>query len=127
MFLPLACCCWKLSVGVEPWTTQGKPSPFGYMPHFSSHAYGKPPNRFLRDMFSNLFSGRMGGENFHVFFLQAKPLLKKNNIRELVDPSLGDNYNSLQMKLMVLTAFLCTQQSSIQRPQMRQARSPDLN
>lgn len=38
------------------------------MPLFSSHAYGKPPNRFLRDMFSNLFSGRMGGENFHVFF-----------------------------------------------------------
>ncbi|KAG5567634.1 hypothetical protein RHGRI_002988 [Rhododendron griersonianum] len=32
----------------------------------------------------------------------AKPLLKKNNIRELVDPSLGDNYNSLQMKLMVV-------------------------
>ncbi|KAI7983250.1 Receptor-like cytosolic serine/threonine-protein kinase RBK2 [Camellia lanceoleosa] len=50
----------------------------------------------------------------------AKPLLKKNNIRELVDSSLGDDYNSLQMNLMVLAAFLCIQQSSIQRPRMRQ-------
>ncbi|KAH7862995.1 hypothetical protein Vadar_011932 [Vaccinium darrowii] len=56
----------------------------------------------------------------------AKPLLKKNNIRELVDPSLGDNYNSLQLKLMVLAAFLCTQQSSIQRctASQRQPRWP---
>lgn len=52
--------------------------------------------------------------------LWAKPLLKKNNIRELVDPSLGDDYNSLQMNLMVLSAFLCVQQSSIRRPKMNQ-------
>ncbi|KAL1832882.1 hypothetical protein ACET3Z_002533 [Daucus carota] len=50
----------------------------------------------------------------------AKPLLKKNDIRELVDPSLLDDYNSLQMNLMVLSAFLCVQQSSIRRPQMSQ-------
>ncbi|KAL1827393.1 hypothetical protein ACET3Z_005805 [Daucus carota] len=50
----------------------------------------------------------------------AKPLLKKNNIRELVDPLLLDEYNSLQMNLMVLSAFLCVQQSSIRRPQMNQ-------
>ncbi|KAL8089408.1 receptor-like cytosolic serine/threonine-protein kinase RBK2 [Apium graveolens] len=50
----------------------------------------------------------------------AKPLLKKNNIRELVDPSLLDDYNPLQMNLMVLSAFLCVQQSSIRRPQMNQ-------
>ncbi|CAK9175860.1 unnamed protein product [Ilex paraguariensis] len=39
--------------------------------------------------------------------LWAKPLLKKNRIRELVDPSLGDNYDSLQMKIVVLAASLC--------------------
>ncbi|KAF5947947.1 hypothetical protein HYC85_013904 [Camellia sinensis] len=50
----------------------------------------------------------------------AKPLLKKNNIKELVDPSLGDDYDSIQMNLVVLAAFLCIQQSSIQRPRMRQ-------
>ncbi|KAL6978464.1 non-specific serine,threonine protein kinase [Sarracenia purpurea var. burkii] len=32
----------------------------------------------------------------------ARPLLKKNNVRELVDPSLGVDYNPLQMKLMVV-------------------------
>ncbi|KAK2990546.1 hypothetical protein RJ640_019826 [Escallonia rubra] len=32
----------------------------------------------------------------------AKPLLKKNKIRELVDNSLADDYNPLQMNLMVL-------------------------
>lgn len=50
----------------------------------------------------------------------AKPLLKKNKIRELVDASLGDEYNLIQMKLMVLSAYLCIQQSAIQRPRMRQ-------
>ncbi|KAL8100867.1 hypothetical protein AgCh_032934 [Apium graveolens] len=52
---------------------------------------------------------------------QAKPLLKKNDIRELVDPLLFDDYNSLQMNLVVLSAFLCVQQSSIRRPRMSQA------
>lgn len=50
----------------------------------------------------------------------AKPLIKKNNIRELVDPSLEDDYKQVQLNLMVLTAFLCIQPSSIRRPQMRQ-------
>ncbi|KAA8550918.1 hypothetical protein F0562_002602 [Nyssa sinensis] len=50
----------------------------------------------------------------------AKPLLKKHKIRELVDPSLAEDYNSLQMNLVVLTASLCIQQSAIRRPQMRQ-------
>lgn len=75
---------------------------------------------------------------------QAKPLLKKNDIQELVDPFLADDqynsrqmktqiqelvdpfladdhYNSQQMNLLVLSASLCIQRSSILRPQMRQA------
>lgn len=52
--------------------------------------------------------------------LWAKPLLRKNNIRELVDPSLADDYNLQQMNIMVLTASLCLQQSSIRRSQMSQ-------
>ncbi|KAK3041418.1 hypothetical protein RJ639_000395 [Escallonia herrerae] len=51
----------------------------------------------------------------------AKPLLKKNKIRELADNSLADDYNPLQMNLMVLAALLCVQQSSIRRPRMSQA------
>ncbi|KAL6339911.1 hypothetical protein AAG906_035002 [Vitis piasezkii] len=73
----------------------------------------------------------------------AKPLLKKNDIQELVDPFLADDqynsrqmktqiqelvdpfladdhYNSQQMNLLVLSASLCIQRSSILRPQMRQ-------
>ncbi|KAG8370691.1 hypothetical protein BUALT_Bualt13G0009600 [Buddleja alternifolia] len=51
----------------------------------------------------------------------AKPLLKKNKIRELVDPSLAEDYNSIQMNLLVLAASLCVQQSSVKRPRMSQA------
>nr|GMD64056.1 receptor-like cytosolic serine/threonine-protein kinase RBK2 [Ipomoea batatas] len=50
----------------------------------------------------------------------AKPLLKKKRIRELADPSLGDDYNLLQMNLMVLAASLCVQHSSIKRPRISQ-------
>jgi len=53
--------------------------------------------------------------------LQAKPLLTANNIKELVDPVLADAYDEEQMKLVTLTASLCVDQSSIQRPDMSQA------
>ncbi|XP_021279904.1 receptor-like cytosolic serine/threonine-protein kinase RBK2 [Herrania umbratica] len=52
--------------------------------------------------------------------LWAKPLLKKNDIRELIDPALGEDYNSRQMNLVLLAASLCIHQSSIRRPQMSQ-------
>ncbi|KAL8054928.1 hypothetical protein ABFX02_04G024000 [Erythranthe guttata] len=51
----------------------------------------------------------------------AKPLLKKNKIRELIDPSLAeDDYNPMQMNLVILAASLCVQQSSTKRPRMSQ-------
>uniref|UniRef100_K7MAM7 Protein kinase domain-containing protein n=1 Tax=Glycine max TaxID=3847 RepID=K7MAM7_SOYBN len=50
----------------------------------------------------------------------AKPLLTANNIKELVDPVLADAYDEEQMKLVTLTASLCVDQSSIQRPVMSQ-------
>ncbi|XP_075507215.1 receptor-like cytosolic serine/threonine-protein kinase RBK2 [Primulina tabacum] len=50
----------------------------------------------------------------------AKPLLMKCKIRELVDSTLSNNYNPSQMNLMILTASLCVQESSIKRPRMRQ-------
>ncbi|XVF72502.1 hypothetical protein PTKIN_Ptkin12aG0126100 [Pterospermum kingtungense] len=52
--------------------------------------------------------------------LWAKPLLKKNDIRELIDPSLGEDYNTRQMNLVLLAASLCIHHSSIRRPQMSQ-------
>ncbi|KAK6913841.1 Protein kinase domain [Dillenia turbinata] len=50
----------------------------------------------------------------------AKPLLTKENIGQLVDPSLGDAYDSEEMDRMVLTASWCIHHSSAQRPQMSQ-------
>ncbi|XP_061359661.1 receptor-like cytosolic serine/threonine-protein kinase RBK2 [Gastrolobium bilobum] len=50
----------------------------------------------------------------------AKPLLSANNIKELVDPTLADAYDEEQMKLVILAASLCIDQTSIQRPQMSQ-------
>ncbi|XWS36249.1 hypothetical protein CRYUN_Cryun20dG0069200 [Craigia yunnanensis] len=52
--------------------------------------------------------------------LWAKPLLKKNDIRELIDPDLGEDYNPRQMNLVLVAASLCIHQSSIRRPQMNQ-------
>lgn len=48
-------------------------------------------------------------------------MLDSNDIRELVDPSLGDNYDTEEMERMVLTASLCIEQSPILRPRMSQA------
>ncbi|XP_057998755.1 receptor-like cytosolic serine/threonine-protein kinase RBK2 isoform X2 [Hevea brasiliensis] len=50
----------------------------------------------------------------------AKNLLNNNSIKELVDPSLGDNYDPEEMERVVLTASLCVEQSPILRPRMNQ-------
>lgn len=52
--------------------------------------------------------------------LWARPMIKRNEIRELVDASLADEYDTRQMNLVLLAASLCIQQSSIRRPQMSQ-------
>ncbi|XP_021894185.1 receptor-like cytosolic serine/threonine-protein kinase RBK2 [Carica papaya] len=52
--------------------------------------------------------------------LWAKPLLDDNDIKELVDPSLGDNYDLKEMDRVVLTASLCIEHSPILRPRMSQ-------
>lgn len=60
-------------------------------------------------------------QDFDTLICQAKPLLRKNDMGELVDPSLGKNYNVRQLNLVLLAASLCVQQSSIRRPSMSQA------
>ncbi|KAJ4823653.1 hypothetical protein Tsubulata_032509, partial [Turnera subulata] len=37
----------------------------------------------------------------------AKPLLKKNRIRELIDPTIGKNYDLKQMDRLLTTAYMC--------------------
>lgn len=56
-----------------------------------------------------------------VKYLQAKPLIQKNSMKELVDPALGDAYDLDQLQRLALTAFMCVHQSSNHRPQMSQA------
>ncbi|KAL3728209.1 hypothetical protein ACJRO7_032884 [Eucalyptus globulus] len=52
--------------------------------------------------------------------LWAKPLLNDNVIKDLVDPSLGDDYNADEMDCVIMTASLCIEQSPILRPRMNQ-------
>eukprot|EP00262_Sarcandra_glabra_P001271 TRINITY_DN11305_c0_g3_i1.p1 TRINITY_DN11305_c0_g3~~TRINITY_DN11305_c0_g3_i1.p1 ORF type:complete len:497 (-),score=70.90 TRINITY_DN11305_c0_g3_i1:273-1763(-) len=68
-----------------------------------------------------LITGRRALDSFQKSLVMwAKPLINKNNIRELVDPSLVDGYDSQQMNCLLLAASLCIQHSSIMRPQMNQ-------
>ncbi|KAG0613170.1 hypothetical protein M758_6G082100 [Ceratodon purpureus] len=48
----------------------------------------------------------------------ARPLLKANNLEELVDPRLEGLYDSDQMNRLLHAASLCVRQSSQRRPQM---------
>ena len=59
--------------------------------------------------------------------MQAKPLLENNNLSELVDPSLGNEYNPEEMDRVILTATSCIEQNPIERPQMRKASSLSSN
>ncbi|PRQ42058.1 receptor-like cytosolic serine/threonine-protein kinase RBK2 isoform X2 [Rosa rugosa] len=68
-----------------------------------------------------LITGRPALDNLQQsLVIWAKPLLNKNDVKELVDPSIGDNYDSTEMDHMILTASLCIEQSSILRPRMSQ-------
>ncbi|KAM5561367.1 receptor-like cytosolic serine/threonine-protein kinase RBK2 [Rosa sericea] len=68
-----------------------------------------------------LITGRPALDNIQQsLVIWAKPLLNKNDVKELVDPSIGDNYDSTEMDHMILTASLCIEQSSILRPRMSQ-------
>ncbi|XWS58253.1 hypothetical protein CRYUN_Cryun08bG0018100 [Craigia yunnanensis] len=51
---------------------------------------------------------------------QQQSVVIWNDIKELVDPSLGDDYDAKEADRMVLTASLCIEQTPILRPQMSQ-------
>ncbi|XP_019058862.1 PREDICTED: receptor-like cytosolic serine/threonine-protein kinase RBK1, partial [Tarenaya hassleriana] len=48
----------------------------------------------------------------------AKPLLEKNSVAEIVDPRLGDNFDSGEMKLVMQTASICIHLIAKMRPDM---------
>ncbi|XP_062100490.1 receptor-like cytosolic serine/threonine-protein kinase RBK1 [Humulus lupulus] len=50
----------------------------------------------------------------------AKPMLDTNNVRELADPRLGNEFDSIEMKRTMLTASMCIHHQSSKRPYMNQ-------
>ncbi|RDX92825.1 Receptor-like cytosolic serine/threonine-protein kinase RBK2, partial [Mucuna pruriens] len=61
-----------------------------------------------------ILTGRRALDNLQQsIVLWAKPLFEDNNIKDLVDPSLGDDYDREQMDRLVLTASLCVEQIRI--------------
>lgn len=68
-----------------------------------------------------LITGRKAIDDLHnSLVLWAKPLLNRNSLLELIDPSLGDSFVREEMERVVLTASLCIEQSSVLRPRMSQ-------
>lgn len=51
--------------------------------------------------------------------IQAKPLLEKNNAKELGDPRLGDKYDAAEMKRAMFTASTCIHHLPSLRPNMK--------
>ncbi|KAJ9146224.1 hypothetical protein P3X46_028515 [Hevea brasiliensis] len=99
---------------------------FGYLaPEY--FMYGKVNNKI--DVYAygvvllELLSGRKpisndlpkGQESLVIW---AKPILNNGKVSQLLDPSLGDDYDHDQMERMVLAATLCVKRSPRARPQM---------
>lgn len=49
---------------------------------------------------------------------QVRPLLSAGNIRDIVDPSLGDNYDLESMWKVAETGMLCVEPKGVNRPTM---------
>ncbi|KAE8727849.1 ATP-dependent zinc metalloprotease FtsH-like isoform X1 [Hibiscus syriacus] len=70
-----------------------------------------------------LMSGRkvidLESEGQHASLRQwAKPLIKKLALHELIDPRIGESYDTYQLYLMARTAYLCVQTNPEMRPSM---------
>lgn len=50
--------------------------------------------------------------------VQAKPLLEASNVKELADPRLEDDYDSAEIKRVMVTASMCVHQTPSKRPYM---------
>ena len=50
--------------------------------------------------------------------IQARPILKGGEVSKLLDPSLGSDYDHVQIEKMVLAAALCIKRAPRLRPQI---------
>ncbi|KAF3781769.1 Receptor-like cytosolic serine/threonine-protein kinase [Nymphaea thermarum] len=68
-----------------------------------------------------LITGRRAVDSCRQSLLMwAKPLIESKNVKELVDPSLQDNYDHCEMNWVMLTASLCVHHLAAARPTMSQ-------
>lgn len=58
------------------------------------------------------------GMNVWLVCEQVRPLLSAGNIRDIVDPSLGENYNLESMWKVAETGMLCVEPKAMNRPTM---------
>ncbi|KAL6962247.1 hypothetical protein U1Q18_037203 [Sarracenia purpurea var. burkii] len=99
---------------------------FGYMaPEYFMH--GKVNEKIDVYAFGiillELLSGRKPISNDHPkgqesLVMWAKPILNAGKVAQLLDPSLGNNYDQDQMESMVLAAILCIRRAPRARPKM---------
>lgn len=56
--------------------------------------------------------------NGQIYPFQASPILHSGKVSQLLDPSLGDNYDHEERERMVLAATLCIRRAPRARPHM---------
>ncbi|GJN13640.1 hypothetical protein PR202_gb00365 [Eleusine coracana subsp. coracana] len=67
-----------------------------------------------------LVTGRKAVDSYRQsLVIWAKPLLDSNNVKELVDPSLGNEYDPDELVYILAVASMCIHHSSSSRPSMK--------
>ncbi|KAK2988362.1 hypothetical protein RJ640_003917 [Escallonia rubra] len=96
---------------------------FGYMaPEYFMHGvvHEKTDVFAFGVLLLELITGRRAVDSCQQSLVMwAKPLLEKNNVKELADPRLGDNYDIIEMKRAMLTASTCLHHLPNIRPNMK--------
>ncbi|KAL3524934.1 hypothetical protein ACH5RR_013306 [Cinchona calisaya] len=96
---------------------------FGYMaPEYFMHGivHEKTDVFAFGVLLLELITGRRAVDSSRQSLVMwAKPLLEKNNAKELADPHLGDKYDIIEMKRAMLTASTCIHHLPSLRPNMK--------
>ncbi|KZV17642.1 hypothetical protein F511_23211 [Dorcoceras hygrometricum] len=97
---------------------------FGYMaPEYFMHGiiHEKTDVFAFGVMLLELITGRRAVDSCRQSLVMwAKPHLEKNNIKELVDPRIGSDYDITEMKRAMFVASTCIHHSPTIRPNMKQ-------
>ncbi|CAI9753216.1 unnamed protein product [Fraxinus pennsylvanica] len=96
---------------------------FGYMaPEYFMHGivHEKTDVFAFGVLLLELITGRRAVDSCRQSLVMwAKPLLEKNNVKELADPKLGNNYDVTEMNRAIFTASTCLHHLPDMRPNMK--------